>query len=281
MTYRPGDTFIKKLPLTEEGVSVTATVERNGSTESGTGITSLVSGQICTVTMAIPDTWEAGDHVSITLTATLDDETSYEVVEFMLESRTISELASQSGIDALPTTIRAELSSEFDGLGTLAKQEEILSAIEGIEPGGGSGTMAEQVEYIYDKFTQLPPERPALVLPAASAPGTVVLAVALRDGSQAMNGKRVTVSMYEPGIVYLDGAYEVDKSYSTITGNYTDEDGTVHQGMALIELFSSEKLEAAGYNGLYKVEAPGVRRDVWIPAGGGELGQMGTAKPEV
>lgn len=194
---------------------------------------------------------------------------------------------------ALPTTVEVDsaevadavvvaLEPEFELLGTLAKQEEILTAIGNIEGGGSGGgncdlgDMPEQVEFIYNKFTYIPDDAPAIVLPGSSSPGMAMLVVTLRHGSTPVNGETVKATMYQQGNVYLDGAHEVSRTYTGITGPYVDDEDVTHQGVALIELFDSPKLETAGYNGLYRVEAPGVQRDVWIPEGGGELGLLQT-----
>lgn len=142
------------------------------------------------------------------------------------------------------------------------------------------GDMPEKIDYIYDKFTYIPPDRPAIVVPAASDPDMVTLVVQLRDAPTMKNGLKVVASMLEPGNVYLDGAHEVDKTYEGVTGEYTDEDGVTHQGVALVEVFASTKLEEVEYNPLYRVVAPGVRRTVWVPEGGGELGKLPETKPE-
>lgn len=157
-----------------------------------------------------------------------------------------------------------------DGLATLAKQEEILSAIDGIEGGTLSEETIEKIDFIYEKFTVVPPGTSAVVVPDASKPGMVVLVVQLRHGSAMQNGLSVKATMKETGPVSLDGAYEVKKSYEEKTAQHTIS-GSVMQGVALVELFSSPKLQAAGYNPLYEVVAPGVRRTVWIPEGGGVL----------
>lgn len=167
MTFRPGDTYNRKIPLSEEGVSVTATVERDSGSgfvaESDTGITSVVNGQICTVSLSIPSGWAAGDFIRIILTATLEDETSYEVLEFRLESKTLSELSTQSSVDALPAAVHTALPelAKLDVPGTLANTDnadsfkadvselaktaelatatgEIIGAIGDIEGGGVS-----------------------------------------------------------------------------------------------------------------------------------------------
>lgn len=257
MTYRPGDTLKRKITLLEEGVTVTATVERNDETESGTGITSAVTGKICVVTMAIPAEWLPGDFISITLTATLDDETSYFVLEFQLESQTLSQAA------------------------TLAKQEEILTAIGNIESGAIPAETVAQVNFIHGKFTYIPPDRGAIALPAASKPNMVKIAVFLSSGPDLHNGEEVTVTMYEKGNVYIDGSYQVKRQFTGTSGTFTDENNVVYEGVAVIDVFDSEKLESAGYNGLYEVIATGLKRDLWVLPDGGDIGEMPETKTEV
>lgn len=165
-----------------------------------------------------------------------------------------------------------------DGLATLTKQEEILTAIDNIATGSVPQETIEKIDFIYDKFNHTPPDRGVVLVPDASEPEMVTLVVQLRDAPNMANGLKATATMLEPNPVYLDYAWEVKKEYDDITGEHTDANGT-HQGVALIELFSSPKLEAAGYDPLYQVVAPGVRRTVWVPEGGGRLGELPEEKP--
>jgi hypothetical protein len=107
-------------------------------------------------------------------------------------------------------------------------------------------------------------------VPESPTPGMVFLDVALRNGKKPVAGEAVTVYMTEEGDVALDGAYEVKKQYSNITGP---------NGIARIEIFSSEKLKAAGYEGLLRVEATGANRTVWVSESGGVLDELPETDP--
>jgi hypothetical protein len=138
----------------------------------------------------------------------------------------------------------------------------------------GLDALIEDLSYVRGKFEVIPADTPALVIPASNQPGMVTLAVALRDGRKMRGGIAIEVSMIEDGSVYLDGAYEVDKTFIGETQSRGE-----HTGIAFIDVFASQKLVDHGYNGLYKVEAPGVCRNVWIPDEGGELGMLPSEAP--
>lgn len=258
-TYKPGDTFLEYVTVPADA-SVVATLWRNGSSVgAGVSVSSPVVDQQCTISFDIPSEWSAGDIIVVQLRGTSEEEglDEPETYKFQLEAQTLSEV------------------------GTLAKQEEILSAIDGIEGGALPEETIEKIDDIHSHFNYLAPEQPAIVLPAPTNPNMTKIAVFLRGDSGApLNGEEVTITMYEKGNIYIDGAYLVKKQYTKISGIYTDANEVVHSGVAVFDVYDSEKLELEEYNPLYEVVGTGLERDLWVVPGGGDIGEMPTAKPE-
>jgi hypothetical protein len=163
---------------------------------------------------------------------------------------------------------------------TRAAPSDVQEIVDGIEfPALDLGARGEKIDNILAKLQAAAPgNAPVLAVPNSGTPGMVNLAVSLRHGKVPVRNALVTVSMVEEGLVAVDGAYEVEKSYTGMTKDHTI-DGVVHKGLALIEVFSSVKLKNAGYEGLYTVGAIGVERNVWVPEGGGALTLLGEVDP--